>query len=63
MMGKYSDDSLTQFIMFIAYIAVQTTITTIQQSQNIQRRPNVSDAGPTLYKSYTDVLFANNNHY
>ena len=34
-----------------------------QQTQNIcitfvQRRPNVFDAGPTLYKCYTNVLFA-----
>ena len=32
-----------------------------QQTQNIyitfvQRRPNVSDVGPTLYKCYTNVL-------
>ena len=32
-----------------------------QQTQNIcitfaQRQPNVSDVGPTLYKSYTNVL-------
>ena len=35
---------------------------TFQQTQNIcikfiQRRPNVFDVGPALYKCYTNVLF------
>ena len=35
---------------------------TTQQTQNIcirfaQRRPNVFDIGPTLYKCYTNILF------
>ena len=40
---------------------VQLNVPTAQQTQNIcttfvQRRPNVFDAGPTLYKCYTNAL-------
>ena len=40
---------------------------TTQQTQNmcttfIQRRPNVSDVGPTLYKCYTNVLCLLGSH-
>ena len=41
--------------------AVQIQKAVTQQTKNIfitfvQRRPNVSDAGPALYKYYTNVL-------
>ena len=40
----------------------------IQQTQNIcitfiQRRPNVFDVGPTLYKRYTDVFVLAGYHF
>ena len=42
------------------YTRAPTPVNTTQQSRNIcitfvQRRPNVSDVGPTLYKCYTNV--------
>ena len=48
-------------IRIMTFFAPQGTCMTAQQTQNIcltfiQRRPNVFDVGPTLYKCYTNVL-------
>ena len=54
------------------YLYIECVMTSIarytQQTQNIritfiQRRPNVFDVGPTLYKCYTNVLCLPGNYF
>ena len=60
-MGKFDISSLVKLLYLI-----EAWVATLKTQKNcitfIQRRPNVFDAGPTLYKCYTNVLCLLGSH-